>query len=49
LWFIQWRRWSHQMKKSYQKCLNKKHHLMNNSGRRLSHQFHMLIRSLVKQ
>ena len=43
------KRCPHQMKNScYQKCLNKKHHLMNNSGRRLSHQFQMLIPSLVK-
>jgi hypothetical protein len=41
-------RWHYQMKNScYQKCLSKNHHLMNNSGRRQSHQCQMVIRSLV--
>jgi hypothetical protein len=38
------KRWLQAMKNCCcQKCLNMNHHLMNNSGRRLSHQFQMVI------
>jgi hypothetical protein len=33
----------------YQNCLNMNHHLRNNSGRRLIHRLHLVIRHLVKQ